>query len=89
MNLRERLLQHAWYLGQELTVIKEEIGHEKWLQFLEGQWREMSVRSAQRYMLFFKENPNARNSTHLTFTTESIQVHVGLHTREGAAAARG
>ena len=73
MNLRERLFQYAWHLGQELTAMKEEVGHGKWLPFLEGHWPQLDKRDAQRYMLFFKENPKARNSAHLTFSTESIR----------------
>ena len=76
MDLRERLFQYAWHLGQELRAMKEEVGHGKWYQFLEGHWPQLSVRNASRFLLFFDDNreqPNRRNSTDLTFSTESIR----------------
>ena len=76
MDLRERLFQYAWHLGQELKTMKEEVGHGKWYQFLEGHWPQLTVRNASRFLLFFTDNPqdsNRRNSADLTFSTESIR----------------
>ena len=76
MDLRERLFQHAWYLGQELIAMKEEVGHGKWQVYLEGHWPDLDPRDGRRYMAFFDANPQdlkRRNSGVLTYTTESIR----------------
>jgi hypothetical protein len=70
---RDRLLAHAWHLGRELTTMKEEVGHGKWLPFLEGHWPQLTQQNGVRYMTFFKDNPNHGNSGDLTFSTESIR----------------
>ena len=73
LDLRDRLLQYGWRLGQELAAMKEEIGHGKWILFLEGHWPQLDRRDAWRYMEFFAKNPNVGNSGHLTFSTESVR----------------
>ena len=70
---RDRLLELAWKLGEVLTTMKEEIGHGRWLTFLEGHWPQLGERNAQRCMAFFADNPNPWNSTDLTFTTDSVR----------------
>ena len=73
LDLRERLFQYAWYLGAELVTMKEEVGHGKWLVFLEGHFPQVGERHAQKYMEFFRANPNPKNSSDLTYTTDSIR----------------
>ena len=73
MDLRELLFVSAWHLGSQLQDMKEDIGHGKWLVFLEGHWPQLSQQNASRYMAFFKANPNHGNSGDLTFSTESVR----------------
>src|SRR5882724_938677 len=69
LNQRDLLLNKAWSLGILMNELKEEIGHGKWLLWLEGNFKElgksaeMRERNAQRCMKFARENPNPRNST--------------------------
>jgi hypothetical protein len=82
LNSRDSLLVRAWHVGQILAGIKEEIGHGKWLIWIEANWPELGERNSQRCIALFKENPNPRNSTDLRdycheaakdFTPESVR----------------
>jgi hypothetical protein len=69
LTQRAGLLEKAWQLGILLNELKEEIGHGKWLLWLEGNFKElgktaeMREKNAQRCMKFARENPNPRNSS--------------------------
>ena len=86
LDQRDELLNKAWMLGALLNELKEEIGHGKWLLWLEGNFKElgkgadMREKNAQRCMKFARENPSkARNSSDLagsppsTFADESVR----------------
>lgn len=70
---RERLLVNAWHLGQVLCAMKDDVNHGRWLPFLAGHLPKLSERNAQRCMAFFTDNPNPKNSSDLTFSTESVR----------------
>ena len=41
LNQRDQLLSKAWTLGLLLNELKDEIGHGKWLLWLEGNFKEL------------------------------------------------
>ena len=70
---RDEMLSLAWLLGEQLVFMKEEVGHGRWLRFLEGHWPQLGERNAQRCMAFFVANPKSVDSTDLIFSVESIR----------------
>lgn len=65
------LFRSAWEIGEVLAQLKEEVGHGNWQIWLPSHFPElgptdkMRLRNDQRCRAFHKDNPNARNSSHL------------------------
>lgn len=51
----------AWQIGQRLNAIKPMVGHGNWLLWLEGNWPELSERTAQRFMAINESSPDAES----------------------------
>jgi hypothetical protein len=51
-------LVSGWNLGALLVELKDEIGHGRWLLWLEGNWPALGIRNAQDCMALFRSNEN-------------------------------
>jgi hypothetical protein len=85
MKMREHrnaMLPHAWRLGGILIELKEAIGHGKWLFWCRENWPELSERTTQRCMGFFRDNPDwkeVKSDEFVGFNRESVRKLSGFY----------
>ncbi|GEM_PF-3780307 len=60
LSCLDKSLDRAWRLGKVLNQIKGMVGTGNWLLWLEANWPELHERTAQRFMVLDRENPEAQ-----------------------------
>jgi hypothetical protein len=69
---RDQLLSLAFKLGRVLTLPKDEIGHGKWLTWLEGHLPKIGERNAQRCMALYRDNQQVHTKKSVDSTDLSV-----------------
>lgn len=67
------MIEHAWEIGKRLVEVKEDLAHGNFVGWIEENF-EFTIRYAQQFMKFYKQNPNAKLTSHLPSWTHAVEI---------------
>jgi len=76
-DTNKTVVQRAITFGRTLCQAKEEVGHGKWEKWLNDNCRDISVRTAQRYMKL-ADSPEVRTAMGKNDTVSSLSLRAAL-----------
>jgi hypothetical protein len=76
-DANKNVVQRAITFGRTLSQAKEKVGHGKWEKWLNDNCRDISVRSAQRYMKL-ADSPEVRAALGKNDTVSSLSLRAAL-----------
>jgi hypothetical protein len=72
-NMKKSMIEHAWEIGKRLSEVKDDLQHGNFGEWIEENF-EFTIRYAQQFILFFKQNPNTKLTSHLPSWTHCVEI---------------